>query len=207
MPVVEPGSDHASPHRVPPTRLQREWHRWADAGGVQIPAMVRSDSAVPRQLHPGENGTGGPRLVGPAMWRAGAHSLPGYGAGGSRLAPRCAGVASVWVDAIRYRDLLSCSVSPVLNCCSPSCSIPAQACAPLYSWRTLKDESGRDPVGTCYLSVSNFTKFVEYSPCRSGTGSGKGGKVLPPGAGLGAVGGRPPNSLAPPAADNPCFKG
>uniref|UniRef100_A0A8C3ID57 Integrin subunit alpha 5 n=1 Tax=Chrysemys picta bellii TaxID=8478 RepID=A0A8C3ID57_CHRPI len=41
------------------------------------------------------------------------------------------------------------------------------ACAPLYSWRTLKEESGRDPVGTCYLSVSNFTKFVEYSPCRS----------------------------------------
>ncbi|XP_075758191.1 integrin alpha-5 isoform X1 [Pelodiscus sinensis] len=41
------------------------------------------------------------------------------------------------------------------------------ACAPLYSWRTIKEESSRDPVGTCYLSVSNFTKFVEYSPCRT----------------------------------------
>ncbi|XP_043388790.1 integrin alpha-5 isoform X2 [Chelonia mydas] len=48
------------------------------------------------------------------------------------------------------------------------------ACAPLYSWRTLKDESGRDPVGTCYLSVSNFTKFVEYSPCRSDLDSAEG---------------------------------
>uniref|UniRef100_A0A8C3XVU7 Integrin subunit alpha 5 n=1 Tax=Chelydra serpentina TaxID=8475 RepID=A0A8C3XVU7_CHESE len=48
------------------------------------------------------------------------------------------------------------------------------ACAPLYSWRTLKDESGRDPVGTCYLSVSNFTKFVEYSPCRSDLDSAQG---------------------------------
>uniref|UniRef100_A0A8D0GWP7 Integrin subunit alpha 5 n=1 Tax=Sphenodon punctatus TaxID=8508 RepID=A0A8D0GWP7_SPHPU len=41
------------------------------------------------------------------------------------------------------------------------------ACAPLYSWRTTKDEPERDPVGTCYLSVNNFTKFVEYAPCRS----------------------------------------
>ncbi|KAM9115058.1 integrin alpha-5 [Pangshura tecta] len=48
------------------------------------------------------------------------------------------------------------------------------ACAPLYSWRTLKEESGRDPVGTCYLSVSNFTKFVEYSPCRSDLNSAAG---------------------------------
>uniref|UniRef100_A0A452HXN2 Uncharacterized protein n=1 Tax=Gopherus agassizii TaxID=38772 RepID=A0A452HXN2_9SAUR len=55
--------------------------------------------------------------------------------------------------------------------------LPSFACAPLYSWRTLKEESGRDPVGTCYLSVSNFTKFVEYSPCRSGTSSGNGGRV------------------------------
>ncbi|XP_064354742.1 integrin alpha-5 isoform X2 [Dromaius novaehollandiae] len=41
------------------------------------------------------------------------------------------------------------------------------ACAPLYSWRTVKDEPGRDPVGTCFLSVGNFSKFVEYAPCRS----------------------------------------
>ncbi|XP_026529587.1 integrin alpha-5 [Notechis scutatus] len=41
------------------------------------------------------------------------------------------------------------------------------ACAPLYSWRTTKDEPQREVVGTCYLSINNFTKFVEYAPCRS----------------------------------------
>uniref|UniRef100_A0A0E9P529 Uncharacterized protein n=1 Tax=Anguilla anguilla TaxID=7936 RepID=A0A0E9P529_ANGAN len=25
-----------------------------------------------------------------------------------------------------------------------------------------------DATGTCYLSVNNFTKFVEYAPCRTG---------------------------------------
>lgn len=43
-----------------------------------------------------------------------------------------------------------------------------QACAPLYSWRTEKDVAHMDPTGTCYLSVHNFTKFVEYAPCRTG---------------------------------------
>uniref|UniRef100_A0A8C8RU32 Integrin subunit alpha 5 n=1 Tax=Pelusios castaneus TaxID=367368 RepID=A0A8C8RU32_9SAUR len=66
------------------------------------------------------------------------------------------------------------------------------ACAPLYSWRTIKEEPGRDPVGTCYLSLSNFTKFVEYSPCRSGTHLAREGhpSVPPPRAGLGT-----PNSM------------
>ncbi|KAM4699505.1 integrin alpha-5 [Discoglossus pictus] len=41
------------------------------------------------------------------------------------------------------------------------------ACAPRYSWRTQKDERQSDPVGTCYLSINNFTSFVEYSPCRT----------------------------------------
>uniref|UniRef100_A0A7N4PH06 Integrin subunit alpha 5 n=1 Tax=Sarcophilus harrisii TaxID=9305 RepID=A0A7N4PH06_SARHA len=41
------------------------------------------------------------------------------------------------------------------------------ACAPLYSWRTEKEPMS-DPVGTCYLSTDNFTRFLEYSPCRSG---------------------------------------
>ncbi|XP_053564244.1 integrin alpha-5 [Bombina bombina] len=41
------------------------------------------------------------------------------------------------------------------------------ACAPRYSWRTQKDERHNDPVGTCYLSINNFTSFVEYSPCRT----------------------------------------
>ncbi|XP_070791095.1 integrin alpha-5 [Pituophis catenifer annectens] len=41
------------------------------------------------------------------------------------------------------------------------------ACAPLYSWRTTKDEPQREVVGSCYLSINNFTKFVEYAPCRS----------------------------------------
>ncbi|KAL1020694.1 hypothetical protein UPYG_G00003440 [Umbra pygmaea] len=41
------------------------------------------------------------------------------------------------------------------------------ACAPLYSWRTEKDEPHSDATGTCYLSIQNFTKFVEYAPCRT----------------------------------------
>lgn len=40
------------------------------------------------------------------------------------------------------------------------------ACAPLYSWRTEK-EPLNDPVGTCYLSTDNFTRILEYAPCRS----------------------------------------
>lgn len=46
---------------------------------------------------------------------------------------------------------------------------PSQACAPLYSWRTEK-EPQNDPVGTCYLSTDNFTRILEYAPCRSGRG-------------------------------------
>uniref|UniRef100_A0A3P9QGB7 Integrin, alpha 5 (fibronectin receptor, alpha polypeptide) n=1 Tax=Poecilia reticulata TaxID=8081 RepID=A0A3P9QGB7_POERE len=41
------------------------------------------------------------------------------------------------------------------------------ACAPLYYWRTVKDEPHSDATGTCYLSFQNFTKFVEYAPCRT----------------------------------------
>ncbi|KAM3872562.1 integrin alpha-5 [Diretmus argenteus] len=41
------------------------------------------------------------------------------------------------------------------------------ACAPLYSWRTKQDIPNSDATGTCYLSVHNFTKFVEYAPCRT----------------------------------------
>uniref|UniRef100_A0A4W5N3N8 Integrin, alpha 5 (fibronectin receptor, alpha polypeptide) n=1 Tax=Hucho hucho TaxID=62062 RepID=A0A4W5N3N8_9TELE len=41
------------------------------------------------------------------------------------------------------------------------------ACAPLYSWRTKEDIPQSDFTGTCYLSVKNFTKFVEYAPCRT----------------------------------------
>uniref|UniRef100_A0A8C6M4R9 Integrin subunit alpha 5 n=1 Tax=Nothobranchius furzeri TaxID=105023 RepID=A0A8C6M4R9_NOTFU len=46
------------------------------------------------------------------------------------------------------------------------------ACAPLYSWRTEKDVPRSDATGTCYLSVKNFTKFVEYAPCRTGNDEG-----------------------------------
>ncbi|XP_048873076.1 integrin alpha-5 [Brienomyrus brachyistius] len=41
------------------------------------------------------------------------------------------------------------------------------ACAPLYNWRTMNDVAHSDVTGSCYLSVDNFTKFVEYAPCRS----------------------------------------
>uniref|UniRef100_A0A8C7RDW0 Integrin, alpha 5 (fibronectin receptor, alpha polypeptide) n=1 Tax=Oncorhynchus mykiss TaxID=8022 RepID=A0A8C7RDW0_ONCMY len=41
------------------------------------------------------------------------------------------------------------------------------ACAPLYSWRTKAEKPQSDTTGTCYLSVKNFTKFVEYAPCRT----------------------------------------
>ncbi|KAM6307914.1 LOW QUALITY PROTEIN: integrin alpha-5 [Podargus strigoides] len=49
------------------------------------------------------------------------------------------------------------------------------ACAPLYSWSPPKEEGGaREPVGTCFLSISNFSKFVEYAPCRSDLNSAAG---------------------------------
>ncbi|KAJ8411667.1 hypothetical protein AAFF_G00164750 [Aldrovandia affinis] len=41
------------------------------------------------------------------------------------------------------------------------------ACAPLYHWRTVKLSSEKDPVGTCYVAVQNFSAYVEYSPCRT----------------------------------------
>ncbi|XP_063777535.1 integrin alpha-8 isoform X2 [Pseudophryne corroboree] len=41
------------------------------------------------------------------------------------------------------------------------------ACAPLYHWRSVKEISERDPVGTCYVAVQNFSTYAEYSPCRN----------------------------------------
>ncbi|XP_043546257.1 integrin alpha-8 isoform X1 [Chiloscyllium plagiosum] len=41
------------------------------------------------------------------------------------------------------------------------------ACAPLYHWRALKLTQEKDPVGTCYVAVQNFSVYAEYSPCRS----------------------------------------
>ncbi|KFV93146.1 Integrin alpha-8, partial [Fulmarus glacialis] len=41
------------------------------------------------------------------------------------------------------------------------------ACAPLYHWRTLKDNPEKDPVGTCYVAIQNFSAYAEYSPCRN----------------------------------------
>ncbi|KAG9353499.1 hypothetical protein JZ751_018151, partial [Albula glossodonta] len=41
------------------------------------------------------------------------------------------------------------------------------ACAPLYYWRTTEDVPMSDTTGTCYLSIDNFTEFVEYAPCRT----------------------------------------
>uniref|UniRef100_I3KIP9 Integrin, alpha 5 (fibronectin receptor, alpha polypeptide) n=1 Tax=Oreochromis niloticus TaxID=8128 RepID=I3KIP9_ORENI len=49
------------------------------------------------------------------------------------------------------------------------------ACAPLYSWRTKEDIPQSDATGSCYLSVENFTNFVEYAPCRTGQGYCQGG--------------------------------
>uniref|UniRef100_A0A671N1L7 Integrin alpha-5-like n=1 Tax=Sinocyclocheilus anshuiensis TaxID=1608454 RepID=A0A671N1L7_9TELE len=49
------------------------------------------------------------------------------------------------------------------------------ACAPLYSWRTMEDKPHADTTGSCFLSVKNFTKFVEYAPCRTGQGYCQGG--------------------------------
>lgn len=68
--------------------------------------------------------------------------------------------------------LLLGSPAPCAQPCSPlSQSVTfflPQACAPLYSWRTEKDIPHSDATGTCYLSARNFTKFVEYAPCRTG---------------------------------------
>ncbi|XP_051856092.1 integrin alpha-8 [Antechinus flavipes] len=41
------------------------------------------------------------------------------------------------------------------------------ACAPLYHWRTLKATREKDPVGTCYVAIQNFSAYAEYSPCRN----------------------------------------
>uniref|UniRef100_A0A670IXZ8 Integrin subunit alpha 8 n=1 Tax=Podarcis muralis TaxID=64176 RepID=A0A670IXZ8_PODMU len=42
------------------------------------------------------------------------------------------------------------------------------ACAPLYHWRTLRAVPEKDPVGTCYVAIQNFSAYAEYSPCRNG---------------------------------------
>ncbi|XP_067881088.1 integrin alpha-5-like isoform X2 [Heterodontus francisci] len=39
------------------------------------------------------------------------------------------------------------------------------ACAPRYKWRG--NEQLRELVGTCYLSLRNFSNVVEYAPCRT----------------------------------------
>ncbi|XP_054637113.1 integrin alpha-8 [Dunckerocampus dactyliophorus] len=41
------------------------------------------------------------------------------------------------------------------------------ACAPLYHWRTVRLSGEKDPVGTCYVAVQNFSAYAEYSPCRT----------------------------------------
>nr|XP_054362405.1 integrin alpha-8 [Mirounga angustirostris] len=41
------------------------------------------------------------------------------------------------------------------------------ACASLYHWRTLKPTPEKDPVGTCYVAIQNFSAYAEYSPCRN----------------------------------------
>ncbi|XP_061572724.1 integrin alpha-8 isoform X2 [Cololabis saira] len=41
------------------------------------------------------------------------------------------------------------------------------ACAPLYHWRTVRVDGEKDPVGTCYVAVQNFSAYAEYSPCRT----------------------------------------
>ncbi|XP_040923620.1 integrin alpha-8 [Betta splendens] len=41
------------------------------------------------------------------------------------------------------------------------------ACAPLYHWRTVKLSADKEPVGTCYVAVQNFSAYAEYSPCRT----------------------------------------
>eukprot|EP00062_Callorhinchus_milii_P024044 gi/632983577/ref/XP_007908716.1/ PREDICTED: integrin alpha-5-like [Callorhinchus milii] len=42
------------------------------------------------------------------------------------------------------------------------------ACAPRYKWRTTSELSQREPVGSCFLSIHNFSSIVEFAPCRSG---------------------------------------
>ncbi|XP_075226885.1 integrin alpha-PS2-like isoform X2 [Lycorma delicatula] len=51
------------------------------------------------------------------------------------------------------------------------------ACAPRYQNKSSHDDKEPGPVGTCFVSDKDFSKFTEYSPCRtfnsgiSGTGS------------------------------------
>lgn len=78
----------------------------------------------------------------------------------------------------------------------PPPPVPSQACAPLYSWRTEK-EPLNDPVGTCYLSTDNFTRILEYAPCRSGRT--RGGRCPSP------VSSVSPHSSAPISLDAHCL--
>lgn len=73
-----------------------------------------------------------------------------------------------WKNISRHSSLLH-NVPPSSLLTFLLFSLKLQACAPLYSWRTEKDVPLSDATGTCYLSTQNFTKFVEYAPCRTGS--------------------------------------
>ena len=42
-----------------------------------------------------------------------------------------------------------------------------QACAPRYVYFSINNRR-REPVGTCFTATDSFSKFSEYSPCRTG---------------------------------------
>ena len=42
-----------------------------------------------------------------------------------------------------------------------------QACAPRYVYFSI-NKRRREPVGTCFTASDSFSKFSEYSPCRTG---------------------------------------
>ena len=56
--------------------------------------------------------------------------------------------------------LLQCTYDYKLYC------VHFQACAPRYVYFS-RQLNKREPVGTCYISVTSSTTFREYSPCRS----------------------------------------
>lgn len=70
-------------------------------------------------------------------------------------------------DSCMDRKGISKWMTNKTNCSGHFLFVFPQACAPLYHWRTVKISGEKDPVGTCYVAVQNFSAYAEYSPCRT----------------------------------------
>ena len=55
----------------------------------------------------------------------------------------------------------------ILRFCLSNIFFLMQACAPRYVYFSI-NKRRREPVGTCFTATDSFSKFSEYSPCRTG---------------------------------------